>query len=185
MHFFPAANVLPQVFVCANAPLVVMPVMFSVDVELLVSVTAFALLVAPTTTVPNDSEAGVRVMSAPLISWTTVRLTVVELVKLPDTPWMVTLVVPKAAVPLAVKVNVLVEDVGFGLKPAVTPLGRLEADSVTFPLKPLPGVTVMVEVAVLPGATFTKAGFALRAKPPTTFTVIAFDWMPLVTTYRL
>ncbi len=49
---------------------------------------------------------------------------VVELVKLPDVPWIVTETVPVAAVLLAVKVSVLVVVAGFGLNCAVTPLGR-------------------------------------------------------------
>jgi hypothetical protein len=157
----------------------------SVAVPPLVSVTALALLVAPTTTVPNDSVDGVSVMFAPLTSWTTVRLTVVVFVKLPDTPWIVTLVVPKAAVPLAVKVNVLLEDVGFGLNPAVTPFGRPEALKLTLPEKPLAGFTVIVVVTLLPGATLTPLGLALKPKPPSMSTTIGFDSMPLATTDRL
>jgi hypothetical protein len=49
---------------------------------------------------------------------------------------MVTVTVPIGAVPLAVSVNVLVLAAGFGLNDAVTPLGRPEAERVTFPLNP-------------------------------------------------
>src|SRR5208282_278262 len=185
MHFFPAANVLPQVFVCPNAPLVVIALICTAKVPSLVSVTALALLVAPTTTEPNDSEAGVRIILAPLITCCTVRLTFVVFVKLPDTPSMFTLVVPRAAVALAVKINVLLEDVGFGLKVAVTPLGRPEADKVTLPEKPPPGCTAMVVLALLPCDTSTLFGLALRPKPPTTSTEIGLDWMPLAIKYTV
>ena len=90
----------------------------------------------------------------------TVRLRVVVLVKLPDVPVIVTVTVPVAAVELAVKVKVLVEVVGFGLKPAVTPLGSPDAERVTLPLKPPTGVTVMVLVPLLPWVMVTLLGFA-------------------------
>ena len=67
-------------------------------------------------------------------------------VKLPDTPLIVIVEVPVAAPAAAVRVSVLVVLVGFGLKAAVTPLGRLEADKVTLPLKPSAGTTVIVLV---------------------------------------
>ena len=55
---------------------------------------------------------------------------------LPDVPLMVTVTVPVVAVVLAVSVNVLVLAVLVGLKDAVTPLGRPEADKLTLPVKP-------------------------------------------------
>jgi hypothetical protein len=76
----------------------------------------------------------------------TVRLTVVLAVKLPEIPEIVIVDVPSVAEPVAVKVRVLVDKVGFGLNPAVTPLGRLDALNVGLPLKPLTGTTVMVVV---------------------------------------
>ena len=150
-QLFPAAKVLPQGFVlvaCPKSPLVVMLVMSSVALPLLVSVTAFALLVAATMTVPNVREVGDTLI--PLTTGFTVRVNVVVRVKVPDIPVMVTMLVPVAAVALAVRVNVLVEVVGFGLNPAVTPLGRPEALKVTLPLNPLDGSTVMVLVPLLP-----------------------------------
>ena len=57
--------------------------------------------------------------------------------KLPDVPVIVTVAVPVAAVLLAVSVNALALAVLAGLKDAVTPLGRPEADKLTLPLKPL------------------------------------------------
>jgi len=52
--------------------------------------------------------------------------------------------VPVVAVLLAVSVKALVAVAGFGLKEAVTPLGRFEADKLTFPVKPFSGVTMTV-----------------------------------------
>ena len=66
----------------------------------------------------------------------TVRLMVVEFVKLPEVPVMVTATVPVVAVPLAVTVRVLVLVVLPGLKEAVTPLGSPEADKLTLPENP-------------------------------------------------
>ena len=63
---------------------------------------------------------------------------------------MVTVAVPVAAVAAAVRVNVLVEVAGFVPKLAVTPLGRPEADMVTFPLNPFAGVMVIVLVPLVP-----------------------------------
>ena len=64
------------------------------------------------------------------------RLTVVVLVKLPELPVMVTVGAPAVAVLLAVSVKVLVAVAGFGLKEAVTPLGKPDADKLTLPEKP-------------------------------------------------
>jgi len=74
----------------------------------------------------------------------TVRLIVVVSVRLPEIPVTVTVAVPVAAVALAVRINVLVEVAGFGLKVAVTPLGKPEAEKLTLPVKPLAGAIVIV-----------------------------------------
>ena len=76
----------------------------------------------------------------------TVRLSVVVCVMLPETPVMVIVDVPTVAFAAAVRVNVLVDAVGSGLNPAVTPFGRPEAVNVGLPLNPLTGTTVMVLV---------------------------------------
>jgi hypothetical protein len=86
-------------------------------------------------------------------------------------PVMVTLVVPTAAVPLAVNVNVLVFAVLVGLKDAVTPLGKPEADKLTLPLKPFWGVTVIVLVPLAASKTLRLLGDADSVKVPTLFTV--------------
>ena len=57
---------------------------------------------------------------------------------------MVTVDVPVVAVLLAVRVNELVVVAEAGLKEAVTPVGRPDADKLTLPVKPLWGVTLMV-----------------------------------------
>jgi hypothetical protein len=94
----------------------------------------------------------------------TVRETVVVCVKEPDTPVIVTVVVPVAAVAPTVNVRVLVLVVGFGLKAAVTPDGSAELLKVTLPLKPSRSLTVIVLVPVAPCFTVSEFGFALRAK---------------------
>lgn len=137
LQFRPAAKVLPQglvLVVCAKSPITTMLLMFSVAVPLLLSTTVFPALVAPNKTLANVREVGDRLTAGARL--VTVRLNTVVCVKLPDTPWMVAATVPVAAVPLAVRVSVLVEVAGFVLKPAVTPLGRPEALKVTPPLKP-------------------------------------------------
>jgi hypothetical protein len=77
----------------------------------------------------------------------TVSLMLVVCVKLPEVPVTVTVMVPVAALLLAVKVTVLVPVAGFGLNPAVTPLGRPEADRLTLPVNP---VIVIVLVPLPP-----------------------------------
>jgi hypothetical protein len=81
-------------------------------------------------------------------------------VMLPDVPVTVIVAVPLEADALAVKVSVLVEVPGFGLKMAVTPLGRPETEKVTLPLKPLDGVMVMVLVPLVPCTTLKVLGDA-------------------------
>ena len=89
-----------------------------------------------------------------------VKATEVVFVKLPDVPVIVTLAVPATAALLAVNVNVLVLIVLLGLKDAVTPFGRPEADKLTVPLNPFCGVTEMVLVALAPCAMFRLVGAA-------------------------
>ena len=95
----------------------------------------------------------------------TVRETVVELVKRPAVPVMVTLVVPIGAVPLAVNVNVLVLAVLVGLNAAVMPLGSPEADKLTLLLNPFRGTTLIVLVVLVPRVTLTLAGDAVSVEP--------------------
>ena len=74
----------------------------------------------------------------------------VELLRLPEVPFIVTVTVPVVAVLLAVSVRTLVDVVGFVPKVAVTPEGRPEADSVTLPVKPPMSLTVIVLVPPAP-----------------------------------
>jgi hypothetical protein len=74
----------------------------------------------------------------------------VVLVKVPEAPVIVTLAAPRVAVPLAVKVTVLVFCVLLGLNDAVTPAGKPEADKLTLLLKPFCGVMLMVAVPPAP-----------------------------------
>jgi hypothetical protein len=64
------------------------------------------------------------------------------------------------AVGLAVSVRVQVLVAGFGLKDAVTPFGKPEAESDTFPLNPFDGVIVIVLVAWPPCSTVKLLGLA-------------------------
>jgi hypothetical protein len=93
---------------------------------------------------------------------------VVVALKEPDVPVTVTVAVPLAAFRLAVNVNVLVPVAGFGLKDAVTPLGRALVDKATLPAKPLAGVTVIVVDALAFWSTVTLDGDADSVKLPET-----------------
>ena len=88
------------------------------------------------------------------------REIVVVCVKLPDVPAMVTVTVPVVAVPLAVSVKLLVLVVLPGLKEAVTPLGKPDADKLTLPLKPFCGVTAIVLAPLAPCVTVKLLGDA-------------------------
>jgi hypothetical protein len=80
-------------------------------------------------------------------------------------PVVVTVTVPVDAVALAAKVSVLVPVAGLGLKDAVTPLGKPDAERVTLPLKPSCGVMVMALVPWPPCAMDTLPGAAESVKP--------------------
>jgi len=95
----------------------------------------------------------------------TVRATVAVAVKLPDVPVMVTVAGPVVAELLAVSVKVLVVVVLAGLNAAVTPLGRPDAASVTLPVKPPVGLTVIVLMPLLPCAMLKLLGAAESVKP--------------------
>jgi hypothetical protein len=104
----------------------------------------------------------------------TVRVSVALFVNAPDVPVIVTVTVPVAAVALAVKVSVLLVVAGLGLKAAVTPLGKPDAERATLPLNPFCGVMVMMLVPLPPWVTFTllgegesvKDGAGLLLEPP-------------------
>jgi len=79
-------------------------------------------------------------------------------------PVTVTENVPVIAVLLAVRVRVLEPTAGFGLNPAVTPVGRPEADKLTLPVKPFCGVTLIVLAPLAPCAMLRLLGDAERVK---------------------
>jgi hypothetical protein len=83
----------------------------------------------------------------------TVTAMVVDAVRVPEVPVIVTVAVPIVAVALAVNVSTLAAVVGFVPYATVTPLGKPDATSVTLPVNPPASVTVMVSVAVLPSVT--------------------------------
>jgi len=83
--------------------------------------------------------AGVTVRSRPLLT-----------VKLPEFPVMVRFTVPVVAVLLAVSVSVLELLVLAGLKLAVTPAGKPEADKFTTPLNPFCPLMLIVVVPLVP-----------------------------------
>lgn len=95
--------------------------------------------------------------SAKLGAGFTVSVRDVVFVTLPETPVIVTVVVPVAAVLLAINVKELLLVVTAGLNVAVTPDGRPDADKVTFPLKPFWGVSVTVVPAPLPPCVRVRA----------------------------
>ena len=103
----------------------------------------------------------------------TVRLILTECDSVPDLPLTLTLKAPVVAELLTVNVNVLPDVEEFGLKVAVTPVGRLDAEKLTVPVKPRIGLTVIVDVPVLPRATLRLLGDAERLKFGPGFTVRA------------
>jgi len=72
--------------------------------------------------------------------------------------------VPVAALALAARVSVLDDADAVGLKLAVTPVGRPDAENVTFPVKPLIGETVIVLVPLLPCTTVSAVGLGDNEK---------------------
>jgi hypothetical protein len=178
----------PEVPVMVMALVPVVAVLLAVNVMVLLEVVGFGLMVAVTplgsadlesVTAPAKPPEGVTVIVLlPFAPRTTVRLLgeaasvksggtlivrlmVVVWVSVPEMPVMVMALVPVVAVLLAVNVIVLVEVVELGLIVAVTPLGSAEWESVTAPVKPPEGVTVMV---LLPFAPARLSG--CWAKPP-------------------
>lgn len=84
---------------------------------------------------------------------TTVTAMLVEVVKEPEVPVMVTVEVPTVAVLLAVRVTRLLPVVGLVAKAAVTPVGKPDAVRATLPVNPPISATVTVSVALLPCET--------------------------------
>lgn len=72
---------------------------------------------------------------------------------------------------LTVSVTVLVVVVGLGLKEADTPVGNVDVDKLTLPVKPPDGWIVIVDVPELPRETLRLLGDAERLKLGAVFTV--------------
>lgn len=72
--------------------------------------------------------------------------------------------VPTLALAFAESVSVLPVVAGSGIKEAVTPLGKPDADKLTLPPKPLIGLTAIVLVAPVPCTMLRLAGDAERLK---------------------
>jgi len=203
---------LPEVPVIVTVAVPSVAVLLAVRVRTLVEVAGFLLKEAVTpfgspeeasVTLPENSLAGVIVMVlvplAPPVAIATVfveaerlklcfvalpvRLSIVVFVNVPDLPLIVTVTVPVAAVALAFKVSVLVVVAGLGVKDAVTPLGKPDAERVMLPLKPLSGVMVIVLVPLAPGVMVTVLGLAESAKfgvpPGQLFTRLAAFTVPI------
>ena len=98
----------------------------------------------------------------------TFKLTVIEFVVVPAVPVMVIGYVPVVVPAATVRVRVDVPEPGAamdaGLKPAVTPVGRPDADKAIAELKPFRAVVVIVEVPLLPCNTESEVGEAEREK---------------------
>jgi hypothetical protein len=175
----------PDVPVIVTVAVPVVAVALAVNVSVLVLVAGFGLNAAVTpvgrpdaanVTLPLNPFNGVIVIVLvavlPSITVTeagaaesvnagvTVSAIVVVCVRPPDVPVTVTVAVPVVAVPLAVKVNLLAPVAGFGLNAAVTPVGNPDAASVTLPVNPFNGVTVIVLVPVPPCTIVTAFGAA-------------------------
>lgn len=90
---------------------------------------------------------------------------------MPDLPVMVMVKVPVVARLPALRVKVLAEAAGLGVKDAVAPLCKPEAERVTLPLKPFEGVMVTVVAACAPRAMLKLVGDAEREKVGAAVTV--------------
>lgn len=97
-----------------------------------------------------DRRAGDEVSEKLCEAAATVRAIVVDAVREPDTPVIVTLDVPIVVPQPAVSVSTLLPVAGFVPNDAVTPLGRPDAVRVTLPAKGLTSVIVMASVTPLP-----------------------------------
>src|SRR5215475_4326058 len=109
--------------------------------------------------------AGVTVTPPVPVSPFTVRLKVVERVRLPPVPLTVTFTVPVVAALEAARVSVLLAPVvDGGLKVAVTPLGNPAALKATLLANPPTRLMLMVVAALAPRFTVRVDGFADKVK---------------------
>jgi hypothetical protein len=147
----------------------------------LVTVVVLELLLVTVTVVGEALRE--KLAPAPAV---TVSETVVEITRLPLVPDTVMGYVPVGAVEATVRVRVEVPlpgaAMGLGLKPAVTPVGKPEADNVIAPLKPFTAAVVMVDIPALPWTTETEVGEAETVKVgavTTNVTVVEFVVVPV------
>ena len=82
----------------------------------------------------------------------------------PDVPVMVAVVVPGCTVLSAVRVRMLLVADEAGFQPAVTPEGSPVMENVTFPLKPLRGVTAIDDLSEPPGRRVMVPGAGVTVK---------------------
>ena len=138
--------------------------------------TAVVIVELPAAPLAIDTELGDAEMEKLGVgTLVTVRLTVVVWVTLPPVPVMVTVEVPRVAVGETVKVSVELPAPGApiedGLKEAVTPAGRPEAESEMAALKPPETAVVTVVPPVEPCTMDTEAGEAEIEKSGVVVTV--------------
>ena len=103
-------------------------------------------------------------MSCWVVAELMVNEIVVLLLRLPEVPVMVMILVPVVAVAPAVNVRTLVDVVGLVANDAVTPLGNAEVDKVTDPANPPEGTTLIVLLPLFPWVTVKLAGEAESEK---------------------
>src|SRR5436305_5008302 len=138
--------------------------------------TVVEIVEVPAAAVAIEAELGdAEIVKSGVGAVVTVRLTVVVWVVVPPVPVMVTVEVPTVAVEETVKVSVELPEPGAaieaGLKEAVTPAGRPEAESEMALLKPPETAVVIVEAPVPPWAIETEVGEAAIVKSGVTAVV--------------
>jgi hypothetical protein len=103
-------------------------------------------------------------------------------VREPLVPVMVAFVVPSAVVLLAVSIRLLFPVVGFGLKDAVTPLGRPDTASFTLPVNPFSGFTPTLSMTDVPCPMikFELSEIVKSCASTSNMKVVADFWEPLV-----
>jgi hypothetical protein len=126
-----------------DAARVTLPVKGLTSVTVMVSVPLLPCVIAK---VAAERES----VKLPVLAALTVSAMVVDAVRVPDVPVMVTVDEPVVAVLLAVSVSTLLPVVGLVPNAAVTPLGNPDAARVTLPVKGLTSVTEIVSVPLLP-----------------------------------
>jgi hypothetical protein len=141
------------------------PVALNVVAELNPPVLVMVIVLVPLAPCVTVTEAGdaATVKFGVAVEFT-VRASVVDAVKLPEVPVIVTVADPVVAVLLAVSVSTLVPVVGFVPNAAVTPLGRPDAARLTLPVNPPTSVTVIVLLPLPPCVIVRLLGESERVK---------------------